>query len=107
MGLGIQLALLEAGAVGGGGWGGGRGPGGQDRETLRARQGGLGLLQMPPRVGLAGHTPGVPPAGPGAVTTISTFPPKTYQLFSGKKMKKSISDQISMVFLVAALGEGE
>ena len=86
MGLGIQLALLEAGAVGGGGWGGGRGPGGQDRETLRARQGGLGLLQMPPRVGLAGHTPGVPPAGPGDVATISTFTPKTEQQIFLKKI---------------------
>ena len=86
MGLGVQLALLEAGAVGGGGWGGGRGPGGQDRETLRARQGGLGLLQMPPRVGLAGHTPGVPPAGPGDVATISTFTPKTEQQFFLKKI---------------------
>ena len=87
MGLGIQLALLEAGAVGGGGWGGGRGPGGQDRETLRARQGGLGLLQMPPRVGLAGHTPGVPPAGPGAVTTIFLLNRATN--FPKKKVKVS------------------
>ena len=88
MGLGIQLALLEAGAIGGGGWGGGRGPGGQDRETLRARQGGLGLLQMPPRVGLAGHTPGVPPAGPGAVTTISTFFPENQPTFFSLKNEK-------------------
>ena len=90
MGLGIQLALLEAGAVGGGGWGGGRGPAGQDLETLRARQGGLGLLQMPPRVGLAGHTPGVPPAGPGAVTTITTFSPKAErQIFLKNNQSKS------------------
>ena len=94
MGLGIQLALLEAGAVGGGGWGGGRGPGGQDRETLRARQGGLGLLQMPPRVGLAGHTPGVPPAGPGAVTTITTFSSKTEQQSFLKKNNQSKSEHI-------------